>query len=85
MVRWSYIIFLSVLCMASACPPELQTIEICKINVILKKCHCALLGEQYDKPLSYCNNFLAMSEANTRRIGTRLAECKKLEERCEEK
>lgn len=83
MVRWSYLI-IAFLCTASACPSDLQRIEICRIDVPNKLCHCAIGDDEYKKPLLYCNGFFAMSEAATQRVGARLAECKKLEEACEQ-
>ena len=83
MVWWSYLI-IAFLCTGASCDPELQRIEVCKIDVTNQLCHCAILDEEFHKPLAYCDGFLSMSEADTRRIGARLAECKALEERCEQ-
>lgn len=78
------IAFFCTFCMGAGCDAELQLIEICQIDVVPKLCHCALAGEEYDKPITYCDKYVAMSESNVRRVGNRLAECRKIEESCEQ-
>jgi len=78
-VLWMYVFtFAAIAYFLTGCG-SIRGIELCKLDISNGVGHCAEGSKTYDKPLSFLDGYIALSEANARKIGDKLEACEREE------